>query len=104
LTLLEAAKKALSVAEGWIHDQRDGTSGLEGALAELDDAREAIQRYDSEVLHLEATLYRAIERAKLLTRPGLPFDVVHFIEQWEKVVRAYDQLQSAIKDLSTPVG
>lgn len=42
--LLEAAKKALAEAESWIHDQLDGTSSLEGALAELEPVRAAIAK------------------------------------------------------------
>jgi hypothetical protein len=40
--LLEAAKLALQSAESWIHDQLDGTSSLESALAELEPVRAAI--------------------------------------------------------------
>lgn len=39
---LAAAKLALSEAESWIHDQLDGTSALEPALARLAPARTAI--------------------------------------------------------------
>lgn len=42
--LLEAAELALEVAEGWIHDQLDGTSSLASALAELDPVRAAIAK------------------------------------------------------------
>ena len=40
--LLEAAKLALYEAEGWVHDQLDGTSSLDDALARLDSVRAAI--------------------------------------------------------------
>lgn len=42
--LLAAAKLALAEAESWIHDQLDGTSGLERALAELEPVRAAIAK------------------------------------------------------------
>jgi hypothetical protein len=42
--LLEAAKLALQSAESWIHDQLDGTSLLESALAELEPVRAAIAK------------------------------------------------------------
>jgi hypothetical protein len=42
--LLEAAKLALQSAESWIHDQLDGTSSLESALAELEPVRAAIAK------------------------------------------------------------
>jgi len=42
--LLAAAKLALSEAESWIHDQLDGTSALEPALARLAPARAAIAK------------------------------------------------------------
>ncbi len=42
--LLDAAELALKTAESWIHDQLDGTSGLEPALAELDLVRAAIAK------------------------------------------------------------
>lgn len=40
--LLDGCRIALEVAESWIHDQLDGTSSLEGALAGLDPVRAAI--------------------------------------------------------------
>lgn len=46
--LLEAAQKALQVAESWIHDQLDGTSSLEEALAELDPVRKTIAKATGE--------------------------------------------------------
>jgi hypothetical protein len=45
--LLEAAKLALQSAESWIHDQLDGTSSLESALAELEPVRAAIAKATS---------------------------------------------------------
>jgi hypothetical protein len=42
--LLEAAKLALQSAESWIHDQLDGTSSLESALAKLEPVRAAIAK------------------------------------------------------------
>lgn len=40
--LAQALQLAVSIAESWIHDQMDGTSGLASALAELDPARAAL--------------------------------------------------------------
>lgn len=40
--LLAAAKLALSEAESWVHDQLDGTSALDSALARLEPVRAAI--------------------------------------------------------------
>lgn len=42
--LLEAARLGLEVAESWIHDQLDGTSSLEEALAEVAPIRAAIAK------------------------------------------------------------
>lgn len=42
--LLDAAELALQVAEGWIHDQLDGTGIAEEALGELDSVRAAIAK------------------------------------------------------------
>lgn len=42
--LLQAAQEAVAVAESWIHDQLDGTSGLDDALAELTTAKAAIAK------------------------------------------------------------
>ena len=45
--LLDAAELALRTAESWIHDQLDGTSSLESALAELEPVRAAIAKAGS---------------------------------------------------------
>ena len=42
--LLEAAEKALAIAESWIHDQLDGTSMLDDELAQLEPVRAAIAK------------------------------------------------------------
>lgn len=42
--LLAAATLALSIAESWIHDQLDGTSSLDGELANLTPVRAAIAK------------------------------------------------------------
>lgn len=42
--LLEAAKLASKIAENWIHDQLDGTSGLKSALEGLESVRKAISK------------------------------------------------------------
>lgn len=42
--LLAAAKLGLEKAESWIHDQLDGTRGLESSLAELEPIRVAIAK------------------------------------------------------------
>lgn len=42
--LLEAAKLGLECAEGWIHDQLDGTSVLDDALSKLQPIRDAIAK------------------------------------------------------------
>ncbi|MHC3750731.1 hypothetical protein ACYKDZ_17825 [Stutzerimonas stutzeri] len=42
--LLEAAELALEVAEGWIHDQLDGTGIAGEALGKLDSVRAAIAK------------------------------------------------------------
>lgn len=41
--LREATQLALESAESWIHDQLDGTSSLQSALAELQPVRNALQ-------------------------------------------------------------
>lgn len=45
--LLAAAKHALATAESWIHDQLDGTSSLDGELAELEPVRAAIAKAEA---------------------------------------------------------
>ena len=47
--LLKACKKALAVAEGWIHDQMDGTSGLNLELSRLDSVRRAIAKAEKKI-------------------------------------------------------
>jgi hypothetical protein len=42
--LLAAAKLALSTAESWIDDLLDGTSMVDGALAELEPVRAALAK------------------------------------------------------------
>ena len=42
--LLDGAKKALEVAESWIHDQLDGTFAFDAAWEELDSVRAAIAK------------------------------------------------------------
>jgi hypothetical protein len=42
--LLAGCRTALEVAESWIHDQLDGTSSLDGALAELAPVRAALAK------------------------------------------------------------
>lgn len=46
--LVEALALALSIAESWIHDQLDGTSHVEDALAQLSPARTTLSRYRGE--------------------------------------------------------
>ncbi len=46
--LLEASRLALQVAEAYIHDQLDGTPGLDGALAQLAPVRAAIAKATGE--------------------------------------------------------
>lgn len=46
--LLEAARLGLELAEGWIHDQLDGTGSLESALLELLPIRAAIAKAEGE--------------------------------------------------------
>ena len=47
--LLRECKKALGIAENWIHDDLDGVSGLKEALAELDSVRQIIAKAEKEV-------------------------------------------------------
>ena len=46
--LLEAAKLGLHIAESWIHDQLDGTTGLKSALEELEPIRISIAKATGE--------------------------------------------------------
>jgi hypothetical protein len=45
LSIVQAAERALEVAESWINDQLQGTSDFEKALAELEPVRRAIARF-----------------------------------------------------------
>lgn len=42
--LIKNTKKALNIAESWIHDQLDGTSYLNESLSELDSVRAVLVR------------------------------------------------------------
>lgn len=43
--LVEAAEKALGIAESWIHGQLDGTKYLQGSLSKLASIRKALQPF-----------------------------------------------------------
>ena len=45
--LREALEIAVRIADSWIHDQLDGTSMLDDALAELEPARAALNKQES---------------------------------------------------------
>lgn len=41
--LVEALTEAIRIADSWAHDQLDGTSGLKGALKELEPLKQALE-------------------------------------------------------------
>ncbi|MCM0018826.1 MAG: hypothetical protein NBV67_02430 [Tagaea sp.] len=48
--LYAAAKLGLAIAESWVHDQLDGTGGVDDALKELEPVRAAIAKAEGRKL------------------------------------------------------